>query len=322
MSIARSALVVGPARCLFTPTGGSLATFFTNDSFEAKLNIKAFEVQPQGFTQADNRDEDRSVEWETTPDGRWNTAMIAALWPYLNSVPGASMGSSADQPFIAHGADAGLLTVISAYVKKMPSLTFSAKKTLIGSVGWKGIIGSNMDPDDASSFLTYAATGGTLTDSGFTLSAIKTQPYSAIWTGVTGFAAVGGFFSEEGFEVSFDTSSKEIIVDGVGVADERIQKVGVMVKCKPVGPTAAEILAALKFQGTGNTLGRSHAAGGAALTITGADGVNYFTSPKMSLVSAGYRFGNDVLRSGEIGFVANMNPASGVQGALCTLAAS
>ncbi len=318
MSIARSALVVGPARCIFTPAAGA-ATFFTNDSFEVKLSIKRFEVQPQGFTQADQRDEDRSVEWDLTPDGRWNAAMIAALWPYLNAVPGASMPTNTDRPFVAHGADAGLLTVPAAYVKKMPSITLSAKKSMIGSVGFKGILASDTDPDDSDSYLTYAATGGTLTDTGFTLSTIKTQPYTAVWGNVTGFGSLVG---EDGFDISFDLQSKEIPIDGLGTVVEVVQKVGVMVKCKPVGPTAAQILTALKMAGSGNALGRSHAAGGAALTITGADSVNVFTSPKMSLVEAGYRFGNDVLRNGEIGFVANMNPASGVQGALATLAAS
>lgn len=318
MSVSRSALVVGPARCLFTPAAG-LATFFTNDSFEVKLNSSRFEVHPQGFTQADQRDADRSVDWSLAPDGRWNAAIIAAFWPYLNAVPGASMPTNADQPFVAHGADGGLLTVLASYIKKMPNITLSAKKTLIGSVGFKGILADGMNTDNNDAYLTYAATGGTLTDSGFVLSEIKTQPYTAVWGSVDGFV---GFSGEDGFEISFDTQSKEIQLDGLGTVIEVLQKVGVMVKCKPGGPTAAQILAALKFQGAGNALGRSHAAGGAALTITGADGVNVFTSPKMSLVEAGYRFGNDVLRNGEIGFVANMDPASGVQGAIATLAAS
>jgi len=318
MSVPRSALVVGPARCVFTPAAGA-ATFFTNDSFEVNLVNKRFDVMPQGFTQSDQRDEDRTVEWSLTPDGRWNSAVIAALWPYLNAVPGASMPTNTDRPFVAHGADAALLTIPSAYVKKMPDIVLSAKRSLIGSVGFKGILASDTDPEDTDSYLTYAATGGTLVDTGFSLAAIKTQPYTAAWGAVAGFTS---FVGEEGFTVSFDLKSKEISIDGLGTVVEVVQAVGVMVKCKPVGPTAAQILAALKFNGSGNTLGRSHAAGGAALTITGADAVNYFTSPKMSLVEAGYRFGNDVLRNGEVGFVANMNPASGVQGAIATLAAS
>lgn len=319
MSIARSALVVGPAKCVHTPTGGSAATFFTNEAFEVKLLDKRFEVQPQGFTQADQRDEDRMVEFDVAPDGRWSAAMIAALWPYLNATPGQSMPTNTDQPFVAHGADAALLTVLASYVKKMPSLILSAKKSLIGSAGFRGILGSNMDPDDADSYFTYAASGGTFADSGFTLAAIKTQPYTAAWGVVTGFGSV---IAEEGFQIDFDVQSKELALDGLGTVVEVIQKVGVMVKCRPVGPTAAQILTALKFQGSGNAMGRSHQAGASALTITGADGINYFTSAKMSLVEAGYRFGSDVLRNGEIGWVANLNPSTGAQTALATLAAS
>lgn len=318
MSILRSALVVGPARCVFTPNVGSAATFFTNDAFEVKLNTKRFEIQPQGFTQSDQRDSDRSVEWSLMPDGRWNATVIAALWPYLNSLPGLSMPTNTDKTFVANSADGGLLTVLASYVKKMPNLVLSAKKSMVGSVSFKGIVGSGMNPEDADSYLTYAATGGTLPDTGFSLAAIKTQPYTATWGSVAGFS---GFATEDGFDINFDVQSKEIEIDGLGTVGEVIQKVGVMVKCKPVGPTAAQILTALRLSGTGNALGRSHAATGSALTISGADGTVAFTSPKVSLVEAGYRFGNDVLRNGEIGFVANMNPASGVQGAIAVLSA-
>lgn len=314
MSQARSALVVGPAKCIHNS-----ATFFTNNSFEVKLNTKRFNIRPLGFSQPDVRDEDRVVELEVEPDGRWNAAAIAAFWPYLNATPGASMATSADLPFVAHGADTGLLTVISAYVSKMPSLKFSVKKSMIGSIGFKGIVGTGLDPSDTSAYLTYAASGSTFVDSGFTLTAIKTQPYTMAWGAVTGFTS---FTGEEGIDVDFSMETKEIIEDGRGVVDERIRSVGVLVKCKPIGPTAAQILTALRYQGSGNALGRSYQAVAASLTITGADGIVAFTMPKASLVEAGYRFGDDVLRNGEIGFVGNLNVSTGTQSAICTLAAS
>jgi hypothetical protein len=314
MGIARSSLVVGPAKCVFNS-----ATFFTKENFEIKPAIRRFDVRPLGFTQADVRDEDRMVEFGVTPDGRWSAAVIAALWPYLNAVPGASMGGAADLPFVAHGADGALATVLAAHVSKMPSLTFSARQSLIGEAGFTGLIVSGGDPDDADAYLTYAASGGTFADSTFVLSAIKTQPYSAVWTGVTGFGALQG---EEGFTVDFDLQTGGIPLDGLGTVDNRVQSVGIMVRCKPVGPTAAQILSALRLSGTGNALGSSRQANAAQLQITGADGINYLTIPKATLVEAGYRFGSDVLRNGEIGFVATLNPSTGAQTALATLAAS
>lgn len=314
MSLARANLIVGPARNAFNS-----GVFFTNKDYEIKPAIKRFQIRPLGFSQPDERDEDRMIEWEPEPDGRWNTALIAALWPYLNSTPGASMAGSADVPYVAHGADGGLLTVIAAYVKKMPDILFSSKKSLLGSVGFRGVLGNSLSPSDASAYVTYAASGATFPDSTFDLTQIKTQPYTLAWTGFTGFSAVVG---EEGFHVSFNVQSKEIYIDGLGTVDERIQKVSMMIKCKPVGPTAAQILTALKLQGTGNALGSSRQATAAQAQITGADGINYLTTPKATLVEAGYRFGDDVLRNGEIAWVSTMSHSAGVQAALAVLAAS
>lgn len=315
MSINRAQLIVGPSKNTFNS-----AIFFASKSWEAKFVAKQFEIRPQGFSQPDLRDEDRLVEWDVEPDGRWNTAVIAALWPYLNPTPGGSMtGAGTDRPYVAHGADGGLFSVVAAYVKKMPSLRFSVKKSLIGPVGFRGLIGNSMDPSDASAYATYAPTGSTFADSTFALTEIKTQPYTAAWTGITGFTSVVG---EEGFDVDFNIKSKEMPIDGVGTADDRIGEVGVLVKVKPYGPTALQILTALRFQGSGNALGSSRQANAAQFQITGADGINYFTMAKGTLVSAGYRFGDDVLRNGECGIAGTINVAAGVQSAIAVLAAS
>ena len=314
MPIARSSLVVGPAKCVFNG-----ATFFTNQSFEPRLLPKTFNVRPLGFSQADKRDEDRMVDFDVIPDGRWSAAMIAALWPYLNATPGASMFGSADVPFIAHGADAALFTALAVAVTKMPGVLFAANKTLIGAAGFRGILGTGAAPDDSNQYLTYAASGGTFADSGFSLSAIKTQLYTAAWGAVSGFTTLYG---EEGFSLDFNMGSKEMFVAGFGTIDSRVQTVEAVLKCKPMGPTGAQVLAALKFAGSGNALGSSRQAGSAQLTLTGADGIVYLTMPKATMVEAGYRFGDDVLRNGEIGFAATINVSGGTQSNLCTLAAS
>lgn len=314
MSIARSALIVGPARCLL-----GAVPFFTNENFEAKIDHKTFRVRPEGFSQGDERSEDFEVVVSPTPDGRWNAGLIAALWPYTNAVPGASVFGATDTAFTAHGADTGLLTVKAAAVTKMPGITFSARKTLIESCEIRGLRASGMDPDDADSLLTYAATGGTFVDAAFSLATIKTQPYVATWGAVTGFAAMQTL---EGFKFEPEVDFHEISPDGIGLVDRRVVEVRAMVSCIPIGPTASQILAALKVQGTGAAIGASLAGQASQLQITGADGINYLTIPKAMLRTAGMAFGSRVLREGEIGWVANMDPALGVQGALFTLAAS
>jgi hypothetical protein len=311
MAISRSTLVQGPARCLL-----NARPFFTNDSFAITPELDIMRVVPEGFTQGDERVTDVQVKIQLTPDGRVNNNLLAELFPYQNPVPGASACGASDKPFAAHGADTAISTVIAVCVSQMPEIVFSSKQTMMGQLGLTGVLGNNMDPDDADSRLTYAASGGTFVDSTFNLANIPTQQYLATWGAVTGFSNI---HTREGYRFRAEVDLEPSPVDGLGIIDYKIKEVRAMLSCIPVGPTAAQLLTNLKIQGTGARLGRSLNADAAALTLVGADGITYLTMPKASLKQAGFVFGKERLRNDEIAWVATLNHTTGTQGNLFTL---
>jgi hypothetical protein len=319
----RSALIKGPAKIV----RGALSVF-TKEDFNVAISSEFEKTGTDVHGEIDQTWKDTKVELTFTPEGRWNAATIAGLWPYTNPVIGASIFTDTDTPTVIHCNNANLHTIIASAVTKMPEIIFAADKTLIGGVTITGIRGNAAVWVDADKLYTRAASGGSITDTTFTPSLIKKQVYYLSWGAAAGEPLVwapAGFetvYSEDGITFTPEVELGETRVDQLGLADMSIQRVGAMVKLKPVGPTDAEILAQLKVQGTSAERGSSLSATGKQLTVKGADGITYLTIPNATLVTAGYRFGRNVLRNGEIGFVANRTFTSGASNALFTLAAS
>lgn len=79
-----------------------------------------------------------------------------------------------------------------------------------------------------------------------------------------------------------------------------------MAKCKPLGPTMAQIDAAcglLQDSGSGAVGGTRLSAYSANLVITGTVTGNTWTIGNAAIKTAGYIFGGKPLRQGEIGWV-------------------
>lgn len=314
----RSALVAGPCKMVFAG-----ATLFSKDDVSVRLDQKTFDIRTAVHGKVDERVQDVSAELKFTPEGRWNAATIAALFPYANTACGTSIYTDVDRPCALHGSDATITTLKAAAVTQMPNMKFSSTETLVGSVGITGVRGNNLDWDDADSLLAIAGSGGSIADATFAPNLIKTQPYTLDFgtdLGGTPTYVFEDMDSEDGFTFETSLELADITVDRLGLVDKKLISVGCMVKVKPVGPSAAAILAALKIQDTGAARGRS--LGSNELRITGADGITYLTIPSCDVKTAGFRFGTTVLRNDELGFVAGRTFTSGAQNALFTLAAS
>ena len=313
----RASLVKGPAKCVYTPATGA-ATFFSKDDFNVALEQSTFDVRNSAHGLTSQRVLDVMAKATMTPEGRLTAAMIAGLWPYASSLVGTSIFGAADQPLAFHASDGALHTILAAAVTKMPDLLFSAVNTMVGPVEFTGMRADGMDWDDADSLYTIAS-GATFTDSTFSDALIKTQAYTGAFGAVAGFTA---FDTLDGFKVTFPLETSAGGTDPHGILTRHFQSVGAIVTCIPVGATSAQILAAAKVQGAGAARGR--ALGGTALTITGADSVVYLTIPSCSITNVLQRFGagENILRNGEVAFVAQRTFAAGVPQALFTLAAS
>ena len=313
MGIARANIIVGPARIV-----RGAGTVYTKDSFEVRLNHATFDVVVDALGKVDERSEDATAALQFTPEGRWDAATRAFLWPYLNPTIGMDVFGAADTPTLIHDSNAHLHTIPASAVTQMPNLKLSPVDTMVGACTITGIRANNGDWDDADSLYTAASAGGVINDAGFTPPLIKTQVYTGAWAGSAGFGTIK---AQAGWDVEFETQISFIKVDEIGTVKGILTRVGVMARCMPVaGPTSAQIVAALKMQDAGGARGRSLNATGADLVITGADAATVVTVKKAGLKTAGFRFGLTTIREGELAWVATRDVTAGVPQALCTLA--
>lgn len=310
---ARSSIITGPARLVM-----SSASLHTKGDLDVQIIEETIPIETAPYGKIDERAVDAMVKVTGTPDGRWSSAIRGILFPYLNPTIGADIFTASDVPLAIHDQNAHIHTVVAAALTKMPSLTLSPKETILGDFEFTGIRGTGKDWDDADGLYTVATIGGTLTDTALTVAAIKTQIYSGVWTGITGFSTA--FFTVDGWTVDFDLQTTPIQIDEVGTVKHVLTSVSVMAKCRPLGVTWANIVAALKVQGTGGARGRSLQSAGADLTITGADTSTIIVLKGANLKTAGYRFGNAVVRDGELAWVGTREFSAGAPGAIATMA--
>lgn len=81
--------------------------------------------------------------------------------------------------------------------------------------------------------------------------------------------AFDSFTTENGFSIDTSVSLSETSTDDLGVIDMRFDQIEVTCKCIPVGPQPVDLVNSLAIQGSGAIRGRSRAAVGANLYLSG-----------------------------------------------------
>jgi hypothetical protein len=307
--IARSSLIVGPARIV----RGS-GVVHTKDSFSIDIVKSQTEIAIDGFGAVDQRDEDVILTCSFVPDGRWTANARALLWPHLNPTIGSDPFTGSDVPTLIHDINSHLHTIKASAVTAMPSLFLGATGTMIGACTITGIRGTSAVWTDEDSIYKVATTDGTFTDTGFNSSDILVQPWTGVWGSI-----LPAIQTEAGWTVDFQTGVAFHKIEDTGTMKASLTSVSVMAKCTPVGISGTTLIDAMLMQSTGGARGKSALAIATDLVISGSVSGS-ITLKNAKLVSAGYRFGANVIRDGEIGFVAGRSVASGVAGAIAVLA--
>lgn len=294
----RTTILRGPA--LLTWNGYE---YYSKDDIQLKMDQKTFEIITSAHGKVDERIDDRMVELTFTPCGEWEADTKTGLFPGASTVAGASWYGATDLPLVIKTLTGRQLTLHNTNISKIPSLMFSANKTLIGPVTMRALNINATEWDAAASMMTDAAT--TFTNfNNFSTAAIVTRGYNAAWAGKTGFTALDNV---DGFTVDFDLKLNPVEVDAWGVVDFTFDYLDVTLKCQPIGPTVAEAMAALAgLQGTSAARGRSLNAGSADFVISTIAGTNpvvaaavAFTLNSANLISANLNYGTKALRHGE-----------------------
>jgi hypothetical protein len=156
---------------------------------------------------------------------------LAVLFPHGNTAMGASIYGNTDKNLVIVSADK-TYTILNAQITQMPTISCSATKTAFGSVQFTGLLKKNGDPQNIEDYYTTA--GGASIGTGFDPLMIVTAPYTAT------LGALTPFFSQDGFEISFDLSLNPVVVDGIGTVDMRMGNIGCNISCVPTGPTQTD----------------------------------------------------------------------------------
>lgn len=291
MSLDRTTILSEPGLIVFQS-----AHFYSKGAITVDFVGDPFEVDTDAFGPVDERDADRRIEIKFTPVGELES--LGVLYPHASLVIGASPYGGTDKPVVIYTASGKSLTVHNCSITKMPDLVLSHRDTLFGEVILTGLLVDEADPDDANSYYAWAASGASYPgDANFSVSAIKTLGYKGAW----GSSPWDEFFTEAGFSVAFNTTWSDVPVDGHGTVDYRLQSLAVEVSAIPVGIALADVLTALKFQGSGNPLGGSKVPSD-DLIITNQAGSTalHFELLKPVLKQPQARFGAQVKGVGEL----------------------
>ncbi len=307
MAIDRSTIIRGPA--IVTFNGG---TFYSKDDIKVEMGLETFNIDSSAYGKIDERAKERVAKVSFTPVGEYEH--LSVLWPYGASTIGASLFTGTDLPLVIKTLAGKTITFSAAAVTKMPDVICSAVKTLIGQVEFT-CLGHNNEAWTATDNLVAAATAS-FTDTGLSSANIITQPYVLAW----GAAPFDSFQTLEGVVVNFNLGTEPVTTDSDGIVDMTFKDLSVSAKCRPLGITEAQLITAMKFQGTSNTRGKSLNTGSSPLVITGTGVV--ITVKGAAMKMAPMEFGAATPRVGEVEFIATRTVTSGVVASLFTVATS
>lgn len=296
-SIDRTTIITGPALVTF---GGQ--SFWSKGDVTLKPIVDKFAVTTAAFGEVEGRINDKRIEVQFEPEGRFTAGLLGVLFPYAATSIGASIYGASDRALVIHSRAGTKITVPNASLTKLPNLRFGVGQTITGSVTFTGLLKKETAPETAGAYWVVA-TEVYPGDTGFTTSDILTKAYSSVWGGSAPWSS---FLTEGGWDVQFDLSLAPQKVDGLGTVDMTIQEIKVSATAIPVGPTEAQVLAAMQQN---QAMGTSYAtADDLVISATGA----YFSLANAGLMEADLGWGAQRKRIGPCKWQATRTVTSGV----------
>jgi hypothetical protein len=299
-SFSRTTIVRGPCKIAFDS-----ATFYSKGGVSLTMTNATFDKETDAYGVVSKSKTDFQIVVEFEPVGEIED--LAKLFPYGNTAMGASIYGGTDKALVITAADA-TYTINNAAITQMPSIRCSANNTAFGTVQFTGLLEINGDPGLIESY--YAVDTGGSIGTAFDPAKIITAPYQAT------LGAIGPFFSEGGFDISFDLSLNPVAVDGIGTVDMSLQNLGATITCIPTG------LAENSFDTFFDTLDAGADLASSALDISTATvgGLN-FDCAAVQLIDLQKRFSPTDNRLGQLTLAAKRTFNTGAPVALFTVAA-
>ena len=217
----RTTILRGPCKVTYDSQ-----TFYSKAGVVLTTTNSTFDKETDAYGIVSKSKTDLTIVIEFEPVGEIEA--LAVLFPHGNTAMGASIYGNTDKNLVIVSAEK-TYTILNAQITQMPTISCSATKTAFGSVQFTGLLKKDGDPQNIEDYYTTA--GGASIGSGFSPQLIYTAPYTAT------LGALTPFFSQDGFEISFDLSLNPVVVDGIGTVDMSMGNLGCNISCIPTGPT-------------------------------------------------------------------------------------
>ncbi len=300
MSVTRSTLLGGPCYAAFNGN---------NIQFVGDVPVEAApvwdDIDTALYGKIDKIYRDLIVKAKGVPRF-YDTAALSTLFPYISGVTGTVYPGATDVACAFNSNNGDTVSLTSAIIGKMPDFMLGVGPPVLGEMEIWGVIGNSTDPSSATAYFTKT-TGNSYSNPAVPGTAyIGNQEFTAAWGSVAGFTS---FQAQEKWSVSHELDLQPVVIQGRTRAF-RLVSYRAMAKCKPLGPTMAQIDGALHAQGTGATGGYRGSSNGANLVISGSSNMTV-TVGNAFMVSEGFVFGSKPLRNGEVGWVSGLNIAAG-----------
>lgn len=297
----RTTPVSGPAIITFDSQ-----VYFVNDKITVKPIMKLSDRRSDQHGLTGWRRDQIGVEITFTPYGKWG--LYTKLWPssILTPIRGTSMCGATDKDVTIQTIAGQLETWKGGFISKPPAATFSAEKSLWGSVTIKCYGANTTAWTDAAKRAVIASQA--YANATFVIADELIQPYTLAWGAASPWDAIE---TKDGITVTPTLKTTPRKSDTFGEYDELMDDVEWRAKFTPVGQTEAQILTLLKLQGSGVVRGSLISDVALPLNISGT-GVYvrlYLATP----IDGALVHGGVEDRVGELEFVANPWFTSGVK---------
>lgn len=307
MATTRQSIIRGPGTVSF----GSVK-LFDKDGITAEIESNSQEVPSSISGTLDTIKTDQIGRVSITPVGNLSEALLGVLYPSFTQTPeiGRSLLGTNDAPLVVSSRAGMKVTFTAAALTQLPELRLSPIATAFGQAQFTALVPNGKLPDDSTTkFYTTASAN----------YADGEPPRD----GLSGFHYQGTYGNLEipdtldGWTVSPELQTEAVTTDSQGTIDYTLTGITVRASCTPLGLSEAQILAALPvLRGRGKSL-----ASASDLVISSTGGLTV-TLKHAALVAGPLQWGATMLRAGQIGFTANIDPSNGALWSVAYSAAS
>lgn len=309
MPISRESIIRGPGAVKLGST-----QIYDKDGISSFVEQTGFDIPVSALGNIDTRLQDAVGRTEFTPSGRVTAGLLTALFPYGTPNLSADIFGSTDVACEVHSLAGTKLTWHASAITQMPQLRLSPKQTLFGPCQISHVVKNNTARTAANSFYTV---GSEAFAGSYDKADVKCATVTAAWGASSPWDDIK---TQDGWTVDFDLALEPVMEDNQGTIGMQITGLTVRARCTPLGLTEAQIMDALRTQGSGMGLGASLRTGDDLVLTGSAGGGVTVTLKDVALVEGPLNWGTSSLRAGELGFVGHRAIASGVGGAAFTVA--